>query len=501
MNGRNQQLATENDDVYLEFKVGPLHFCAPALDVIAIISPPKMTSVPLSADIIASCFEYHNETVTVLSMHNKFGLPFTRETNKTHIILARVDDGLKGFWVDQAINIMPLDNFGTSDDYYTCEGKAYSNFLTREEDIILQTSYQRLYFCNGSNLNWIAKMGANKADENTSIDETDTAGIDQTATAGDMSAAEIAESPASDKNTLAETEKAETEKIAKQSKPIDVPQNVIEESHEVKVPPTHNDENAGSQMRPTMTASMDSAFSNNRNLSRDASYEQNPSVPLQSHHHARTVVRENELENSGEKGSSRSDYMIIVMVALTLLMVALGSVYLLTSETDSAIKTPSKVTSKRETSIAKELIKYAEEEKDVAEKIELAPPVMELSINETLNEVVQEDESMPDRSENARVFELHVNEKSDSNLYTITKFEPMVNQQEQFSKEKQKSASTTQIFTHVVIKGDTLWHITRRYLDNPYRYPELAAASHINNPHRIYPGDIVRIIVNKTKTE
>jgi nucleoid-associated protein YgaU len=46
---------------------------------------------------------------------------------------------------------------------------------------------------------------------------------------------------------------------------------------------------------------------------------------------------------------------------------------------------------------------------------------------------------------------------------------------------------------HVVVSGDTLWHIARRYLGNPFRYPELAALSRIVNPDMIYPGDIVRI--------
>ena len=100
---------------------------------------------------------------------------------------------------------------------------------------------------------------------------------------------------------------------------------------------------------------------------------------------------------------------------------------------------------------------------------------------------------MPEPSANARIFELHINEQLDSEQYAITSFEPVEHQRE--------ITPDTQQFTHVVVKGDTLWHITRRYLDNPHRYPELAAASHINNPHRIYPGDVIKIIVNRTKNK
>ncbi|MDY6979239.1 MAG: chemotaxis protein CheW [Pseudomonadota bacterium] len=48
---------------------------------------------------------------------------------------------------------------------------------------------------------------------------------------------------------------------------------------------------------------------------------------------------------------------------------------------------------------------------------------------------------------------------------------------------------------HVVARGDTLWDIAKRYVDNPWRYPELAENSDIHDPDLIYPGDRVRIII------
>lgn len=52
---------------------------------------------------------------------------------------------------------------------------------------------------------------------------------------------------------------------------------------------------------------------------------------------------------------------------------------------------------------------------------------------------------------------------------------------------------------HTVVRGDTLWHIAKRYVDSPYRYPELARLSNIRNPDLIYPGDRVRILKRKRK--
>ena len=50
---------------------------------------------------------------------------------------------------------------------------------------------------------------------------------------------------------------------------------------------------------------------------------------------------------------------------------------------------------------------------------------------------------------------------------------------------------------HEVIKGDTLWALSERYLSDPFRYPDLARWNHIKNPDRIYPGNIVTYNTSK----
>src|SRR5664280_1118079 len=66
-------------------------------------------------------------------------------------------------------------------------------------------------------------------------------------------------------------------------------------------------------------------------------------------------------------------------------------------------------------------------------------------------------------------------------------------------------AETREIKKHKVIKGDTLWDISKKELNDPFMWPSIWKENKwIANPHWIYPGQIIKIplyLIQKEKRE
>ena len=67
------------------------------------------------------------------------------------------------------------------------------------------------------------------------------------------------------------------------------------------------------------------------------------------------------------------------------------------------------------------------------------------------------------------------------------------------------AAEAEQPTIYTIVKGDTLWGLSKRFLNDPYYWPNLWAANAANqdigNPHFIYPGQRLRIYSDRIEIE
>ena len=111
----------------------------------------------------------------------------------------------------------------------------------------------------------------------------------------------------------------------------------------------------------------------------------------------------------------------------------------------------------------------------------------------------QTSEMTPDTDLNAINTEIETSESSSVSMSAELSTSNQTVAAPKISETKPQSRVISTEIIHIVVKGDTLWHIAIKYVNDPYKYPELAKLSNIKNPDLIYPGNRVRII-KRTKT-
>jgi len=114
------------------------------------------------------------------------------------------------------------------------------------------------------------------------------------------------------------------------------------------------------------------------------------------------------------------------------------------------------------------------------------------------SEVMRADTRVEKVAENTIVDDVYqegLDEVAEANLVDSVVNEELLKSTEVTSNDLIKTLTSV----HIVVKGDTLWDIAIKYVNNPWRYPELARLSKIKDPDLIYPGQKVIIIYNTNK--
>jgi chemotaxis signal transduction protein/nucleoid-associated protein YgaU len=456
-------MATNDDAALLTFKVGPFRLGVPAISVEAILNMPDFRSVPLSRPSVAGVFAYRDQVAVIICLRRKFGLPPQDDSTSGQLMLTRLGTGLTAFWVDEVLDMTtvsetdrrPLNTFAAHSTFH--------DFVLNDEQIFLRTDFETLYALDDS-----APVNASEA-----------------------------EAPPPSKNPEVASPPVPSPSVAPPPAAIDQKTGVSvgkPANHVTSTPPPER------RRRSTTAARPSAAY---RNRTRDT-LSGRIKQPAQAR-------RANAAEAAAPPAQRR-----IVLATLIVFGLALGglagyalwppattpvakvepvTMRLAADRTIAIVKTPPRqptppphktkpapVEPAAASPAAATIVAQVKESAVAAATNHSAP------LTPTLEPVAPETPALtPERSAPAPSDPIVWRVETNDFILTIERPQPGT------PPASPAPGAGIQENVHVVVPGDTLWHIARRYLGDPFRYAELAELSRIKNPDLIYPGDIVRI--------
>lgn len=572
----------DQEQVLLKFIVGPYRFCVPAIDVVAIITPPEFTPAPLSKHYIPGFFTYQQENGVGICMRRKMGLA-PREgsdiKDQGHVIISRISPGLAGFWIDEALDINQLDEFDNAEAIQWFNSEYYNSFLMDDDHVILNTDFERLYQARACARTWVdtrlvlAKANEAEIDKEIEVDDeatyrpqdnlsteketVDSAGTIPSDAESDADIESIARDQTrrtSDNKKISSTrteplsgddQSTQTGVAARVAGSDVIPGPVSgrgdkSESTDVLSPVRnyHKTASTGQTIRPhrttgygqtaghsgpartsqfarssaappaarpvapdrqsgiaSPTAGLDTRQSDPYPVDEDR-YQNGYSLPADRQSGVRPVRLDGNRQNdAGLAETSRGRRWLTAILLLIALITGLLLWWLQTDEKASVARYGSDYTS---ANLYNNTYDNFESEPEIAPREQTETPRQDAVPGPQAPYV---EESVTPASGDLTLTVKRAGEEEQTLLKTESGPQPS-------SESVTETASPIgyiEEFTHVVVKGDTLWDIAAHYLKNPFRYPELARLSQIKDPHWIYPGDIVRIKVrhhnNKRSSE
>ncbi len=151
----------------LLFRVGRIDCAVPVRAVESIIMPQPLTPLPKQGEEYLGVLQYREHPAPVLSLHRKFGMKQLPELDQGRFIMALVDGQITGFWVDEIIEIIGGEEYQWSDSPRFCPDHTFLRSLLWQNRIILFTDFERLLAMGESSAlqHWLAETHALDEDD------------------------------------------------------------------------------------------------------------------------------------------------------------------------------------------------------------------------------------------------------------------------------------------------------------------------------------------------
>lgn len=535
----------------LTFRIGPVLCCAPSLPVRSIITPPKLTHPPGSDSSQPGIFKHGSHIVKVIDLRQKFGVELSEQTQPGNLIITIFEKESFSFWVDQILDVFDFPTEGWGGLPAAIPRGVFSRTLLLNNKIHLYSEFEKLASINdlGYLKQYIQQIKENEVKESKikgqNIKEQQTKKQDvkekpailevkkEMLVAKNIKPEKVSEIKNNPISEIKKTRNIKNNNIAiasKASKPLKPTSAHNIQENKIKIPeaktriaPTVNPSvEKQQQIKPTTASAQDIKSSNDKtsiNVNNKA-LNKEPHTPHSS------INVEDESSSFG----------VIVLFILILSSLTAAGYFLfiditsnnykttqkpssVNTEVENTIKEPSFLQTDdfEETSPIQQQI-YAETENKTIDDKDTETINNSFSIQKTEtknNTVIKNAEEKPYRADisqqdNDITITLHQPIESEElhqaeAVITAQPFDdsiitekalgtPSVKKlKESELKNGIKPNKTVNVIIHIVVKGDTLWAIAKKHVHNPFLYPELARLSNIKNPHRIYPGNRVRI--------
>lgn len=434
------------------FVIGPYRLCGPILPVRRMITPPRLTHVPLSKPTAAGVFLFEGRIALGFDLHHSFGLASRRNSGDGLLIVTDISAGVVAFWVDEVLDVSPATDFSWRTAPPLLEGGVAEQFASdSKQQLFLYVTYERLF----------------REEANALI------------------AAASVSAPVKAPDSVLVPVRVEQEKVQLIAQPELMPSIEVDTRNETALAAANNIKkslltapvrairSAAAAVRPMLARkratamgsrfhAMNTQISEHRAraaLLRDT-MTQTTIRPELADYAATTIASEPAVEANFPQANARDTHRNLKPAIIIVLLPLLASfIYWAWPE-------------------QKNIKGIAERQATVVAQYSSPVPAPAAT-------PAPEQTREPEPAQTARADQKMEVKAGD---FVITVESPPKQTVAAPAAEKQSEQ-----IIHTVRRGDTLWAISRRYLGNPYLYPEVARLSMIANPNLIHPGDIVRI--------
>lgn len=494
----------------LIYRVGPVLCCAPTLCIEALIPPPSLTHPPGRSDSHPGIFRHDGKLVSLIDVRELFGVEEPDRTRPGRIVICHIENRHIGFLVDKVIDVIKTPASGWGQLSASLSGGIFTRSLLLDEKIHLYCEFEKLTMIRRTGFlkPWIQQL-YEKAPHGENVDalaETPTKPIEKKS----VPAQTVIHPGATSRPATTVSPATPDFRPSPITQPVKPHNSPIQGNKENKLTPIHKHATAKNTQHPenkkqsVVTPAFRASSTSTRPDTSRATPSPQPAPPP-------------VMDVPANHASTSTNHTRINLPVMAFVFVCIGLIstlaYLWPDQNTNPVTQPAvdMPATKVLAAIKPPLLPPKNVPSPTRDK--KTPKIANATQNNQINNV--KTTSLPPSSDSKHHYQASIKHRQHEVTIILTapaddtvirtgsdnplaqlKTHPAIESLPESVSDSSRRSPHPHIdqVVHIVVKGDTLWHIAQRYIHNPFLYPELARLNKIRNPDLIYPGDRVRII-------